>query len=125
VLYQAENATVHNATVRDAAGALDGRAVGHIDFPDSYVEFSVFTPTTGEHTLSVRYGNGSLDGSAQVAATQTLTMGGTPAGEVNYPFTGWDNWTTVDTRVRLGEGWNTVRLGKGAFFAELDSIEIA
>lgn len=125
VLYQAENATVHNATVRDAAGALDGKAVGHIDFPDSYVEFSVFTPTAGEHTLSVRYGNGSLDGSAQVAATHTLTVGGAAAGEVNYPFTGWDNWTTVDTRVRLGEGWNTVRLGKGAFFAELDSIEIA
>ncbi|MEU6733348.1 family 43 glycosylhydrolase [Streptomyces physcomitrii] len=125
VLYQAENATVHNAVVRAAAGALDGKAVGKIDFADSYVEFSVFVPTAGAHTLTVRYGNGSLDGSAQTAASHTLTVNGAAAGEVAYPYTGWDNWRTVAVPVELREGWNTLRLGKGAFFTELDSAEVA
>ncbi|MGW0759760.1 family 43 glycosylhydrolase [Streptomyces sp. NPDC002814] len=126
VIYQAETAVVHNAVVRDAAGALDGRAVGHIDHPDSYVEFSVFTPTTESHTLTVRYGNGSLDGGGSPAqSTHTLTVNGSAAGEVRYPHTGWDNWQTASVNVGLKEGWNTVRLGKGLLYAELDSVEVA
>lgn len=126
VIYQAENASVHDAAVRDAAGALDGRAVGHIDNDDSYVEFSVFTPATGSHTLTVRYGNGSLNSAGSPASSShRLTVNGTAAGEVRYPYTGWDNWQYTAVSVDLHEGWNTIRLGKGELYAELDSIEVA
>ncbi|MEV0173133.1 family 43 glycosylhydrolase [Streptomyces sp. NPDC050803] len=120
VFYQAENAVVHHAVIRDAAGALDGRAVGYIDHADSYVEFSVFTPTPGSHTLTVRYGNGSASTSSHL-----LTVNGTAAGEVRYPYTGWDDWQHAAVSVDLREGWNTIRLGKGELYAELDSIEVA
>ena len=126
VLYQAEHALVHDAVVRDAAGASGGRAVGYIDHPDSHVEFSVFTPTAGPHTLTVRFGNGSLaeDGSP-AAASHRLTVNGTAAGEVRYPHTGWDAWRQVTVPVELREGWNTIRLGKGERYAELDAVELA
>ncbi len=59
VRHQAEDARVHRALVRDARGAWGGRAVGHIDHADSFVEFRVFAASAGPHTLAVRYGNGS------------------------------------------------------------------
>ncbi|MRT44926.1 glycosyl hydrolase, partial [Xylella fastidiosa subsp. multiplex] len=52
-------------------------------------------------------------------------MNGTAAGEVRYPYTGWDNWQYAAVSVDLHEGWNTIRLGKGELYAELDSIEVA
>ncbi|WP_328868862.1 family 43 glycosylhydrolase [Streptomyces sp. NBC_00287] len=120
VIYQAENAVVHHAIVRDAPGALDGKAVGYIDHADSYVEFTVYVPTPGPHTLTVRYGNGSPS-----TSTHHLTINGTPSGEVRYPYSGWDNWQHTSVSVDLREGWNTIRLGKGEWYAELDSIEVA
>ncbi|WP_229924348.1 hypothetical protein [Streptomyces sulfonofaciens] len=54
-----------------------------------------------------------------------LTVNGVGAGAVHYPFTGWDNWQKVDVTVGLHEGWNTLRLSKGDYYAELDSIEVA
>ncbi|PVE09183.1 family 43 glycosylhydrolase [Streptomyces scopuliridis] len=126
VIYQAENALVHHAVVRDAAGAWDGRAVGHIDYDDSYVEFSVFTPAPGSHTLTVRFGNGSLTAAGSPAASShRLTVNGTASGEMRYPYTGWDNWQSARATIGLREGWNTIRLSKGALYAELDGIELA
>ncbi|MFG3496757.1 family 43 glycosylhydrolase [Streptomyces sp. NPDC047886] len=126
VLYQAENATVHHAIVRDAPGASDGRAVGHIDHPDSYVEFTVFAASAGRHTLSVQFGNGSLDSAGVPAgASHRLSVNGTDAGSVRYPHTGWDTWATSEATVTLNEGWNTIRLSKGDLYAELDSVEVA
>ncbi|MEV6394724.1 family 43 glycosylhydrolase [Streptomyces sp. NPDC051907] len=126
VLYQAENARVHNALVRDAVGAGDGRAVGHIDHPDSYVEFAVFAASAGAHTLSVRFGNGSLDGAGSpAAASHRLSVNGRDAGVVAYPHTGWDRWDTVQAALTLRDGWNTVRLAKGELYTELDSIDVA
>ncbi|WP_078095693.1 family 43 glycosylhydrolase [Streptomyces sp. fd1-xmd] len=128
VLHQAESARVHRAVVRDAAKALDGRAVGGIDHPDSFVEFSVFAASAGPHTLTVRYGNGSRDGAGgRVPASHGLTINGqAPAhGRVDYPYTGWDNWQQVSVPVSLRRGWNTVRLTKGEYYAELDCVEVA
>lgn len=125
VLYQAEHAWVNNAVVRDAAGALDGRAVGRIDHADSFVEFSVFAASAGNHTLSVRFGNGSLDNGARVSATHRLSVNGAAAGSVGYWHTGWDDWQKTDVTIGLHEGWNTIRLAKGDFYAELDSVEVA
>ncbi|MET9956096.1 family 43 glycosylhydrolase [Streptomyces sp. NPDC006339] len=126
VPYEAELAQVHRATVRDARDAWGGRAVGHIDEPDSFVEFRVFAAASGPHTLSVRYGNGSLDAvGAPAPASHTLTVNGAPAGTVDYPYTGWDAWQRREVTVELRAGWNTLRLGKGERFTELDAVEVA
>ncbi|MFB7369520.1 hypothetical protein ACFC0D_06730 [Streptomyces sp. NPDC056222] len=126
VLHEAELARVHRATVRDARKASGGRAVGYIDHPDSFVEFRVFAASSGPHTLTVRYGNGSLDASgAPAAATHTLAVNGAAAGAVDYPYTGWDEWKSREVPVDLRAGWNTVRLSKGEHHTELDAVEVA
>ncbi|MFE4621225.1 family 43 glycosylhydrolase [Streptomyces sp. NPDC056747] len=125
-VYEAELALVHRATVREARKAWGGRAVGHIDEPDSFVEFRVFAASPGRHTLTVRYGNGSLDASdAPAAASHLLTVNGTGAGAVDYPYTGWDEWSPREVPVDLREGWNTLRLTKGERYTELDAVEVA
>lgn len=124
--YEAELARVHKAAVRDARKAWGDRAVGHIDEPDSFVEFRVFAASPGRHTLAVRYGNGSLDASgAPAAASHTLTVNGTAAGDVVYPYTLWDEWASTEVPVDLREGWNTLRLTKGDRYTELDAVEVA
>ncbi|RSS53691.1 hypothetical protein EF912_17510 [Streptomyces sp. WAC07061] len=126
VVYQAENALVHHAAVRDAPSASDGRAVGGIDHADSHVEFTVFAASPGEHRLWVWFGNGSRDAAGSpVEATHGLTVNGRAAGTVRYRHTGWDSWAAVETTVALREGWNTVRLSKGEYHAELDGMEVA
>lgn len=125
VLYQAENAHVHNATVRDALEASDGRAVGHIDHPDSRVEFRVFAASAGTHALSVRFANGSLDTAGSPApAHHRLFVNGTDAGAVHYPHTSWDNWRTAVKTITLKTGWNVITLSRGTLFAELDFVEV-
>ncbi|WP_258314590.1 family 43 glycosylhydrolase [Streptomyces sp. Act143] len=125
VLYQAESAHLHSAAVRDAPEASDGRAVGHIDDPDSRVEFRVFAASAGSHRLSVRFANGSLDtAGAPAAATHRLSVNGTDAGAVHYPHTSWGTWRSADRTVTLKTGWNTIALSKGSLFAELDHIEV-
>ncbi|MFH8990464.1 family 43 glycosylhydrolase [Streptomyces sp. NPDC017940] len=125
--YEAEDARVLNAAVREAPLASGGRAVGGIDHADSHVEFRVFAASAGAHTLFVRYGNGSLDGAgAPVPAAHRLTVNGTAAGVVPYPHTGWDRWrSTAGTPLVLRAGWNTVRLSKDAYYAELDGVDVA
>ncbi|MET9541828.1 family 43 glycosylhydrolase [Streptomyces sp. NPDC006553] len=125
-LYEAELAHVHRATIREAKDAWGDRAVGHIDEPDSFVEFRVHTASAGPHTLTVRYGNGSLDAAgAPAAATHGLTVNGNAAGVVDYPYTGWDTWQLREVPVELREGWNTLRLAKGEGYTELDAVQVA
>ncbi|MEU5218728.1 family 43 glycosylhydrolase [Streptomyces sp. NPDC020807] len=125
VTYEAELARIHRATVRQARDAWGDRAVGHIDDPDSFVEFRVFATDAGRHTLSVRHGNGSLDAAgAPAPATHFLTVNGTSAGVVDYPYTGWDAWRSREVPVDLVGGWNTVRLTKGERYAELDAVRV-
>ncbi|MGW6391414.1 family 43 glycosylhydrolase [Streptomyces sp. NPDC055103] len=125
VVYEAELARVHRATVREAPKASAGRAVGHVDEPDSFVEFRVFAVSAGRHTLTVRYGNGSLDAAhAPAAASHGLTVNGAGGGAVDYPYTGWDEWRPREVPVNLREGWNTVRLTKGERYTELDAVEV-
>ncbi|WP_374776109.1 family 43 glycosylhydrolase [Streptomyces sp. NBC_01310] len=128
VVYQAENARVNHAVVRDAVGALDGRAVGHIDHADSFVEFDVFAASQGRHALWVRFANGSRNGGGDggpATASHHLVVNGKAAGAVHYPHTGWDRWDTSAASLTLRKGWNTVRLSTGERHAELDSIEVA
>ncbi|MFD6888043.1 family 43 glycosylhydrolase [Streptomyces sp. NPDC059957] len=124
--HQAENARVHRAIVRAAPSAQGDRAVGHIDHPDSFVEFDVFAASGGHHTLTLHFGNGSLDHTgAPTASSHLLSVNGSAAGAVHYPHSGWDTWRTARAPLTLREGWNTVRLGKGEWYAELDSVDVA
>ncbi len=43
---------------------------------------------------------------------------------MRYPYTGWDDWRTVERPVVLREGWNTLRLAKGLHYTELDAVEV-
>ncbi|MEV2203504.1 family 43 glycosylhydrolase [Streptomyces fradiae] len=125
VRHEAEAARVHRAVVREAAGAHGGRAVGYVDHDDSHVEFRVFAASAGTHTLAVRYGNGSLDaGGSPAAATHELYVNGADVGAVAYPYTGWDHWRTAERPVVLRAGWNTVRLAKGEWYAEVDCVDV-
>ncbi|MFB7607473.1 family 43 glycosylhydrolase [Streptomyces gardneri] len=124
-VYEAELARVHLASVREARKASADRAVGHIDEPDSFVEFRVFAASAGRHTMTVRYGNGSLDAGAPATASHGLTVNGRGAGVVDYPYTGWDEWRSREVPVDLRAGWNTLRLTKGERYAELDAVEVA
>ncbi|WP_240137904.1 family 43 glycosylhydrolase [Streptomyces sp. MUM 178J] len=123
VRYQAEDARLHRAQVREAAGALGGRAVAYIDHDDSSVEFRAFAVSAGVHPLSVRYGNGSLDEGRPAGASHNLSVNGEDAGVVLYPYTGWDTWRYARRPVVLAAGWNTIRLSKGERHAELDCLE--
>ncbi|MFF3957223.1 family 43 glycosylhydrolase [Streptomyces sp. NPDC001890] len=126
VIHQAEQARLNNAVVRAAPGASGGRAVGHIDHPDSRVEFRVFAASAGPHTLSVHFANGSLDAAGTpAAATHRLSVDGTDAGVVLYPHTAWDNWQMTVRTAPLHAGWNTLSLSKGDLYAELDYIEVS
>lgn len=120
VRYEGENGTLNNCKVRDnAAGASQGKVVAYIDHADSYVDFKVFTPSAGNHTVSVGFANGS-----QEASSHKVSVNGTEVGAVSYPITGWDNWQQANVDVDLKAGWNTLRFGKGTAFAELDYVEV-
>jgi hypothetical protein len=119
---EAERGTLNNCSVREnAAGASDGKVAAYIDHADSWVDVgSIYVPTTGAYSLHVGYANGSAG-----TASHTVTVNGSPAGSISYPVTGWDSWRQATTDVTLQAGWNTIRLGKGTAFAELDYIEVA
>jgi hypothetical protein len=122
VRYEAERGTLNNCSVRsNAAGASDGKVVAYIDHADSSVDVgSIYVPTAGSYSLHVGYANGSAG-----TASHTVTVNGTAAGSISYPVTGWDTWRQATKDVALQAGWNTIRLGKGTAFAELDYIEVA
>ncbi|WP_253871904.1 family 43 glycosylhydrolase [Promicromonospora umidemergens] len=122
VRYEAERGTLNNCSVREnAAGASDGKVVAYIDHADSSVDVgSIYVPTSGSYSLHVGYANGSVE-----TATHTVAVNGASAGSISYPVTGWDSWSQASKDVTLRAGWNTIRLGKGIAFAELDFIEVA
>ncbi|GAA0616465.1 family 43 glycosylhydrolase [Kribbella sandramycini] len=117
---EAESGQLNRAVIREnSAGASGGRAVGYIDFADSWVENRVYAPVAGGYTVTVRYANGS-----QGNASHGLVVNGTSQGSVSYPWTGWNQWTDAKAALTLRAGWNTIRLTKGAMYAEVDYLEL-
>ena len=122
--YEAENATVNDATI--STSHYVPNYVGGINNTDSYVEFSIETPRTGNYTLTIGYANGTGSN-----ATHLLSINGTPSGNVTYPATkGWladartllANRGSASATLALESGRNAVRLTKGNGYAELDFI---
>ncbi|WP_144766117.1 hypothetical protein [Curtobacterium sp. 9128] len=132
--YEAENATVVNASRLSSSTASNGGYVGRIDGSgdartDSFVDFLVDVPTAKAYTMTIRYANAT-----GATATQGLASDGGAFSTVTYPPTssGWGNPTgSVDTTVQLHAGYNVIRLAKGSpnygggtGYAELDSIHL-
>lgn len=127
VFHEAEKARTNQVTVRDATGARSGKAIAHMDYPDSYVEFTVVVASAGPRAMSVRYSNGSQDtAGAPSCASHGLSVNGAVANPVHYAHTGWENWQrTEPVTVAFHAGRNTIRFSKGDLFTELDGIELA
>jgi hypothetical protein len=121
VRYEAERGQLNHCVVRtNAAGASQGAVVAYIDYPDSWVEITVFAASAGNHSVWVGYANGS-----PATATHYLHVNGTGPAVVSYPVTGWDNWQQVRVEVNLAAGWNVLRFTHKDWYAELDYIEVS
>jgi len=121
VRYEGERGRLNHCVVRtNAAGASQGAVVAYIDYPDSWVEITVFAASAGNHSVWVGYANGS-----PATATHYLHVNGTGPVVVNYPVTGWDNWRQVRVDVNLAAGWNVLRFTHKDWYAELDYIEVS
>ncbi|GAA3246676.1 CBM35 domain-containing protein [Dactylosporangium siamense] len=123
--YEAEQAQRVNAAARSGSAVASGNGwVGGIDFADSAVTFTVTAAAAGIHTMTVRYANGTTAANA----THTVRVNGQPQGSVTYPAvtSGWANseLRTTTKRVALRAGTNTITLGKGTGYAELDFIDV-
>lgn len=117
---EAESGRINNCVIRSGVtSASGGKVVGYIDHADSYVDIEVFAPTAGQYNLFIGYANGS-----GATATHTLVVNGNNAGWVSYPAGRWDGWAEATANVTLRAGKNSILLGKGTLYAELDSVEI-
>lgn len=124
-IYEAEAGAVTDAQIRSSTTASGGQYVGGIDNPDSSVSFPVTAPAAGVYTFRVYYSNAYT-----TAATQALTVNGTPSGSVTLPVTsqGWGtfrNGNMVTIAVNLASGSNTIKLAHSTGYAELDRLELA
>lgn len=116
--YEAEAALLNRASIVYHPAASNERKVGYIDFADSYVQFTVNARAAGTHGLTIRYANG------WGASSHNLSVNGGPVKTVSYENNGFENWTSAVVLVSLNAGSNTIRLSKGASYAELDYIEL-
>jgi beta-xylosidase len=121
---EAESGVVMNARVRQEGTASGGAVVGGLDFADSSVTLQVCVAKAGPTTLGIVYSNGSDRGGYPVEATHDVTVNGRDAGTVTYAHTRWGNWTTVEHRVLLQKGCNTVTLTRDSFYVELDAVDV-
>jgi Carbohydrate binding module (family 35) len=129
---EAEDATINHARSFSGSYASGANYVGWIDYSDSYVEFNVNVPSSGEYTMEIGYANGTSGDS-----TDQLLINGKNAQTVTFPATGgWTNmeWVngvpnpgtrkTINVGVKLLDGDNTIRLQKSTSYAELDYIQL-
>jgi hypothetical protein len=118
--YEAELATINDASLVTHAQAAGGSKVGNINNAGSYVQFTVRVPAAGSYTLNVRYDNGF--GSA---ATHNVSVNGGSASSISYPPTvDWGRFAWAQKTVTLSAGTNTIRFTKGTNFAELDQLQL-
>ncbi len=119
--YEAEHADRGAAAVVTRRRASRGAAVGSLDAPGGYVEFSVSVPEAGAYHLAVRFANDDPD---RQTASQALAVNDGPARTVRYPYAGPGNWLTAAVPVGLRAGTNRVRLGHTGRAVEIDCLDI-
>ncbi|MEV4383909.1 hypothetical protein [Streptosporangium sp. NPDC049644] len=122
VRYEAEDGPCSNALrLHNIDGASNNASMGHLNFPDSWVEIKVYAPRTDTYRVNVRYS--AADGNAR----QYVTVNGSRQGKLNYPTTlTWTNWSRASLELKLNHKWNTLRFqhDHGSFAAELDYVEV-
>lgn len=122
--YEAENGTLTDARVVSDPSASGVAKVGGMDHPDSSVTVQVQADHNGPVTLGVRFANGSLDAANNpVQSSDTLTVNGSSKQALTFAHTGWGNWQTLEARVPLTRGLNTVTITRGAYYAEIDAVD--
>lgn len=122
--YEAENAVVTHANVVNDNGASAGKKVGGMDFADSAITWTVTAAAAGEQTIGLRYTNGSWDGPRRVQSTDRLTVNGVDLGPITLDHTTWGNWQTLEKRVPLVAGSNTITVTRVSYFAEIDYLDV-
>lgn len=96
--------------------------VGGINYSDSAATFTLVVPKAGTYGMQVYYDNGLG------AATMTLIINGGKSSTASFPSTGTflsfgpNQFATIP--VALEAGVNTVRLGKGTNYVELDRVYV-
>jgi hypothetical protein len=106
-VYEAENATLSQATVASAHPGFSGS--GYADYAGvsgSYVEWTVNAAGAGTRTLTLRYANG-----ATANRPMTIAVNGVPVA-TNLAFNptgGWATWADRTLTAALNAGANTVR----------------
>lgn len=125
--WEAELASIHQASVFSSGYASAAKYVGQIDFADSYVEFVVNVPTTGTYSMEIGYGNGTSNTSTHqlsVNGHSIATVGYAPTGGWIFSVPNFGTRKTVTVNVNLSAGTNTIRFTKGSSYAELDYVEL-
>lgn len=118
--YEAEKATLTDASIVTHPQAANGQKVGNINNSGSAVQFTVRVPAAGTYTLDVRYDNGY--GST---ATHNVSVNGGTSSTISYPPTvDWGRYAWAQKTVTLNAGVNTIRFAKGTNFAELDTLRV-
>ena len=98
-----------------------GYKIGHIDAPNSTVEFRVKCSKTGNYIVVVRNCNGSA---CQKKASHWFSVNDQNKQQIFIVYSGWDHWGSTAVRVNLREGTNILRFQKGSNFAEIDELDI-
>jgi hypothetical protein len=115
---EAEQANVQGGKLRTVSGASGGLAIGKLDSPESFIEFSVDMPQSGTYQMDVRYASGS-----ESPGSHELLVNGVRQ-TLSYPPSGWNNFQTVQAFVPLVAGANRLRFVSAQGFVELDKVEI-
>lgn len=120
-IYEAENATLNNATIVSCEDSMGKKEVGYINYSNSSVTFDkIVAPKKGSYTVFVRYNNGS--GSA---SSHTVVINGVNVGTVSYPTTpDWHQYYWTSFTCSLNKGVNSIKLGYKSGYAEIDCIAL-
>jgi hypothetical protein len=120
-LYEAENATLTDVSIRDNDDASNGLEVGYINYPTSVLSFDdVKTSSSGTYVVYVRYNNGT--GSTSF---HSVSVNGSASFSVNYPATvDWNRYQWTSFTCSLNSGLNTIDFRYNGTYAEIDCIAI-
>lgn len=122
VRYEGEQGTF--AGVAYASGSPNGsggQKAGHMDTPESYVQFEIEVAVSGEYVLLARTANGTTGASW---SHLMLSVNSAPASPFYITHKGWENWGLSTANIHLTAGTNTIRFSKGDGYGEVDFFDI-
>lgn len=122
IRYEGEEGTFGGiAYASQSPNGSGGMKAGHIDTPESYVEFTVHAGSAGEYVLLARTANGTAGGNW---SHLMLSVNAGTASKFHITNKGWENWGLSTARIQLKAGVNTIRFSKGEGYGEIDFIDI-